>query len=239
MLGRYVQLLCGLAKLPLFDATDALGRCERYCVGPTMQFTHRPLIWHGQCAADLNYDNVIKPFQDKRVVLLFRCPLDALVSLWMQRRHRSGENYSGNLPEFLEAPVWGLEKYFEFYSQWFQHRDHVRDLYLLRYEDTRKDPSAVFGRLLDFLAIPRNDDAFQQAVADSDFERMKKVELSGDAPKYESSGRSIFASGDLSNVDALHVRRGKVGGYHDYLEQKDAVRFEAIVAHRLPDFFWH
>ena len=32
MLGQYVQLTCELPELPLFDATDRLGRCESFCV---------------------------------------------------------------------------------------------------------------------------------------------------------------------------------------------------------------
>ena len=107
MLGRYVQLLCDLPELPLFDMVDQLGRCQQLCVGPRMRFTHRPLLWHHQRASDLNYGNVIKPFDDKRVVLLVRHPLDTLVSLWMSRQHVW--NYTGDLVEFLEDPVWGTE----------------------------------------------------------------------------------------------------------------------------------
>ena len=110
MLGRYVQLLCGLPDLPLFDATDHMGRCKSFCVGSAMQFTHRPLLWHEQRANDLNYQNVIQPFHGKRVALLIRHPLDTLVSHWMQRKHRGKENYAGSLPEFLEDPVWGTRE---------------------------------------------------------------------------------------------------------------------------------
>ena len=110
MLGRYIQLLCSLPDLPLFDATDRMGRCESFCVGSAMQFTHRPLLWHEQRAIDLNYQNVIQPFHGKRVVLLIRHPLDTLVSHWMQRKHRGNENYTGDLMKFLEDPVWGIRE---------------------------------------------------------------------------------------------------------------------------------
>ena len=237
MLGRYVQLLCGLPELPLFDATDRMGRCESFCVGPAMQFTHRPLLWRGQCAVDLDYGDVIHPFQDKRVVLLIRHPLDTLVSLWMQRKHRGKENYAGDLMEQLEDPVWGLEKFFRFYALWCQHRGRVRDFLLLRYEDMRADPHSVFGGLLNFLAIPQQEALLRQAVAEASFESMKKTETAGAGPKYRSSGLGIFATGDTTNPDAFHVRRGKVGGFRDYLEQKDAERLLALIDRRLPDFF--
>jgi Sulfotransferase domain len=237
MLGRYVQLLCDLTELPLFDTTDYLGRCERLCVGPTMQFTHRPLLWHDQRAIDLNYGKVIRPFKEKRVVLLIRHPLDTLVSLWMYRQHRRVWNYTGELGTFLEDPVWGVEKYFRFYSLWYEHRDRVKDVLLLRYEDMRSDPHATFARLLQFLAIPQQERQLHQAVADADFENMKKVEQSGEAPRFRSSGYSIFGAADRNNPDAFHVRRGKVGGFRDYLEDKDADRLLDLINRRLPDFF--
>jgi sulfotransferase family protein len=237
MLGRYVQLTCGLRDLPLFDATDLMGRCEGFCVGPAMQFTHRPLLWHDQRAADLDFENVIRPFQHKRVVLLIRHPLDTLVSHWMQRKHQIREDYAGSLSEFLEDPVWGIEKFFRFYSLWFQHRERVRNLLLMRYEDIRTDPHSAFGRLLEYLDIPRQDDRVQQAVGDSDFENMKKIELAGAGPKYRSSGFNIFGTSDMNNPESFHVRRGKVGGFHDYLEEKDVNRLIDRINRQLPDFF--
>jgi len=234
MLGRYVQLSCGLRYTPMFDATDRLGRCESFCVGPAMHFTHRPLLWDRQRAGDLDYDNVIGPFRNKRVVVLIRHPLDTLVSLWMQRQHRGAGRRASPLPDLLEDPVWGIEKLFRFYSLWDRHRGDVRDFLLLRYEDLRADPHEAFAGLLRFLRIPLEQDRLHQAVSDADFESMKKLELSGDRPKYRSSGQSIFASGDLSNADALHVRRGKVGGFYDYFKQEDLGRLLNIIDQKLP-----
>jgi Sulfotransferase domain len=237
MLGRYVQLLCGLPDLPLFDATDGMGRCERFCVGPAMHFTHRPLAWGGQRALDLGFENVIRGYQDKRVVLLIRHPLDTLVSFWMQRRHRGEKDYAGDLMEFLGDPVWGIDKFIRFYTLWHENRDRVKDLLVLRYEDMRADPHAVFTRLLDFLAIPRRQQELCQAVADADFDSMKKVEQSAEGPRYRSSGYGIFATGDRNNPDAFHLRRGKVGGFRDYIQKEDADRLLDLIDRRLPSFF--
>lgn len=237
MLGRYVQLTCGLAEMPLFDATDFWGRCERFCVGPAMQFTHRPLLWRDQRAEDLDHAAVIRPFRHKRVVLLVRHPLDTLVSLWMQRQHRGDGNYSGSLVEMLDDPVWGIEKFLRFYTLWFQHRDEVGGVRLVRYEDMRADPHSMFAGILDYLAIPRRDDALLQAVADADFDSMRKVEQSASIPKYRSSGFSIFGSEGATNAEALHVRRGKVGGYADYIGPGDAERLLTLIGERLPTYF--
>jgi hypothetical protein len=237
MLGRYVQLVCGLPYLPLFDATDRMGCCERFCVGPAMHFTHRPLLWHDQKASDLNFENVIRPYIEKRVSLLIRHPLDTLVSLWMQRLHRVHDGYTGTLTQMIEDPVWGIEKLFRFYELWFEHHGRVKDFLLVRYEDMRADPETVFRGILDYLEISPQDDGLRQAVADADFESMKKVELSGEAPKYPSSGYSMFANGDLNNADALHVRRGAVGGFYDYLQRDEAGRLLDLINRRLSVFY--
>lgn len=234
MLGRYIQLHCNLSDLPLFDATDVWGNCETFCVGPAMQFTHRPLIWHNQQASDLTYRNVIRPYSEKRVVLLVRHPLDTLVSHWMQRLFRTEENYTGRLTEFLDDPVWGIEKYFRFYTLWFDHRHDVKDFLLVRYEDMRARPQQVFTQLLEYLAIPQKEETIRSAVSDADFDSMKRVETAGEGPTYRSSGNSIFASGDPSNPDAFHVRRGVVGGYVDYLDSAEFRKFLSLIDERLP-----
>jgi hypothetical protein len=237
MLGRYVQLICNLPEIPLFDATDRLGNCERFCVGPAMQFTHRPLRWHDQEAAALHYENVIHPFRKKRVVLLVRHPLDTLVSHWMQRKHRGKENYSEGLLEFLDDPVWGIEKFLQFYCLWFQNRENVSSFFLLRYEEMRTKPQLTFTRLLENLNIFRQEEKILQAINDASFDNMKKVELEAAGPKYRSSGLDIFATGDRNNPESLHVRRGKVGGYHDYLEEPDVRRLTDKISEHLPHFF--
>jgi len=237
MLGRYVQLVCNLSESPLFDATDNLGRCERFCVGPAMQFTHRPLRWESQRASDLNYENVIRPFETKRVVLLIRHPLDALVSLWMQRKYQTSERYGGGLNEFLSDPIFGIEKLFRFYSLWFDYCDRPKDFLLMRYEDMRKDPNLFFLNLLHFVNIPVRESDVRQAVEDAHFDTMKKIEISGGGPKYRSSGLAIFGPGDKNNPDALHVRRGKVGGFVDYLAPRDVEELTAQIERKLPAYF--
>lgn len=237
MLGRYVQLMCDMEYRPLFDATDAWGRCERACVGPAMHFTHRPLSWETQSARNLDHDNVVRPFRGKRVVLITRHPLDTLVSLWMQRSHRGGTGHSGSLPEMLDDPAWGLDKFMRFHALWNQHRGDVRAFHLLRYEDLRTDPLDRFRALLAFLGIHADDPLIEQAVSEADFDNMRRIETAGTGPAYRSSGLSIFATGDTNNPDAFHVRRGKVGGYADYLDASEIARHQASIDASLPEFY--
>lgn len=238
LLGRYVQTCCGLEHPPLFDETDSLGRCARFCVGPTIQFTHRPLSWISQTPADLDFANVVAPYRDKKVVLIARHPLDTLVSHWFhernQTKHTARETFRGELPEFLVHPVFGLEKCSRFYEVWTEGRNAVRGFHLLRYEDMKADSVGGFQALLDFLQIRVDEPLVRAAVEYASFENMKKMETTGDVPTYQSSGYKVFATGDPGNQDAHHVRRGKVGGYRDYLDAVQVAEFEDMVNRRVP-----
>lgn len=237
MLGRYIQQICHLPYQPLFDATDWLGRCESFCVGPAIQFTHRPLRWEDQAGADLTWDNVVRPFTGKKVVLIVRHPLDTLVSLWCQQRLRTQHGFQGELESFLADPVFGLEKCFRFHRLWRDQREREEGLYLLRYEDLRARPEESFGTVMNYLEIPLREQDVRQAIEAGDFDNMKKIESSGSGPKYRSSGLDIFATGDRSNPDAYHVRRGKVGGYRDYLDEGLVAELEQRVENEMGEWY--
>lgn len=237
LLGRYMQLYCRLDYQPLFDSTDWLGRCERACVGPAIQFTHRPLTWERQTAADLSLANVIEPFAGKKVVLLIRHPLDALASQWQQQRFRVAPPFTGDFVEFLQHPVYGLDKCLRFHQLWHAECARSDAVHVLRYETMRQAPLETATEVLRFLAIPIDERLLELAVGDASFERMRELEAAGQGPRYRSSGLSIFATGDRGQPDAYHVRRGKVGGYRDYLDSAASARCEMRVHEGLS--FWY
>jgi hypothetical protein len=220
MVGRYVQLISGGEKLPLFDHVDKHGDGESAGAGPPMYFTHEPLRWESQTAADLNEDNTVGIFAGKRVVLLVRHPLDALVSSWHQATRKVG-TFDGDLEAFVADPVYGLDKFLRFYGLWAPGVS-AGSVHLLRYEDLRADPAGGLRGLLDFLDLAPEPDAIAQAVEFGSFDSMKRMEAEDKAPVYESSGLGVFATGDRSDPDAFHVRRGVVGGYREYLSAESS-----------------
>lgn len=229
LLGRYVQLACGLADLPLFDEADRWGRNIRNCLGFAATFTHRPLSWREQRAEDLERRSVVEPFTGKKVVLIVRHPLDTLVSFWLQSKLRE-QTFAGSLEEFLAHPVLGFDKYLRFHSIWRTERQAVAGFFLLRYEDLRRDTPACFHRLLRYLEVEADKRLIDEAVAFSSFDNMKRLESSGRPLRYQSSGAEVFATGDPANPEAYHVRKGKVGGYREYLDEQAVARYEERLA---------
>jgi len=237
LVGRYVQRVCGLKEPPLFDGYDRWGRCQRACVGPGMYFTHSPLRWDVQTAADLDRAGVVSPFDGRPVVLIVRYPLDVLVSAWMQERHRRVPPYEGDLSAFVADPVFGIEKLLAFHRIWGAERDRPDGLHLLRYEDLRADAVAGLRDVLSFVGIPVESEAVTAAAAESSFERMRELEESGAAPRYQTSGQSVFATGDRMNPEAFHLRSGVVGGYARHLADSEADALERRISSEMPSWY--
>lgn len=237
LVGRYIQLLCGTERMPLFDSHDWLGRCEKAPCGPSMIFTHRPLEWSGQVSQDLTPRNVVAPFHGKKVILIIRYPLDVLVSAWFQQRLRVGTPYTGDLVAFLGDPSFGLEKLLHFHQVWADRCDEVAAFKVLRYEDLIADTGANLKAICDLLGIPADENRIAESVSYASFENMKTLEGSKDVIRYRSSGLGVFATGDQANPDAWHMRRGKVGGYRDYLDPDTARIFEDKIAAEMASRF--
>jgi hypothetical protein len=180
---------------------------------------------------------VIERFSPAPVALIVRHPLDALVSLWMQQRHRTATGYDGDFAAFARDPVFGLDKALRFHALWAGERGRPRGLHLVRYEDLRADAAGGLRAILDFAGIPIDEAAVAHAVEASSFASMRRLEEAGAGPRYRSSGASVFATGDQGEPNAFHVRRGEVGGYREHLTAEDATEFEAAIAEHMSPWY--
>ncbi|WP_374440496.1 hypothetical protein, partial [Stella sp.] len=68
-------------------------------------------------------------------------------------------------------------------------------------------------------------------VEECRFERMQALELAGAIP-----GRRL-AVADPANPESRKVRRGKVGGYRDYLPPEDVAWIDAYLARHLDPWY--
>ena len=95
----------------------------------------------------------------------------------------------------------------------FSRRDNFT---LIRYEALRASPAEYFRDLLAMLGESTPDTAmFQEALEFSRFENMQKLEAAG---AFDSN---ILHPGDVRDPESFKVRRGKVGGYREYLSLED------------------
>ncbi len=163
---------------------------------------------------------------NKPILLVARDPRDVMVSLFfhLQRRART---YGGDLPALLRHPVYGVRAVVAIMNRWLREWDRPGHLHLLRYEDARTDPAGTFAQAVQFLRPGAEIDgaALERALEIASFENMRRLEA-GDcrAPGVElvaSLKEEALRPCDVRDPDSFKVRRGKVGGYVDYLGAAD------------------
>lgn len=153
-------------------------------------------------------------YRGKRVVHLVRDVRDTLVSYYFQLAKRE-MLFEGTMSAFLRDPVFGAPKIITYYTQWFRNQ-HVPHAFLtISYEQLRADPALALARVLEFLGIADSAGIAPRAVEFASFENMKKMESGG------GYGRKMMQPGDKSDQESYKVRKGKVGGFREYLSDED------------------
>ncbi len=170
-----------------------------------------------------------------KIILLVRDPRDAFVSLYMQLVHRTRETperVKRKTPgELLRDRRYGIMAIIKTMNRWFAEFAQRKNFALLRYESLRSAPAENFRILLEALGETQIDEeALQHAVIFSDFENMKKLEAEG---FFDSK---ILRSPNVQNPEGFKVRRGKVGGYRDYLSIEDQAFAAEALRHLDPHF---
>jgi hypothetical protein len=163
-------------------------------------------------------------YADSAVVFILRDPRDVMVSLYFQATKRR-RAFSGTIEDFIRDPTHGIRKCAAFHRIWAENQHVPRKFLLVSYEDMKRDPAHAVRSVLGLLGM--NDispAAVDSAVSFGDFENMQQLESSGhfDDP--------ILRPGNRDDPDSFKVRRGKVGGYHDYLSDSDCAYMEKVMA---------
>ncbi len=184
-------------------------------------------------------------FWGKRVLLLVRDPRDTAVSQYFQWRHRMhpakkllnaypphGADVS--LADFVLKEPMGLSGVLDFLEVWERTLPKVQAAHTVRYETLRRDTAGTLGGILEFLGTPVAPEFVAQAVEYASVENMRKLEAEGTKVGY--SGQRL-KPGDAANPDSFKVRRGKVGGWQDYLTEAEIAEVQAMVAARPGELF--
>ena len=170
-------------------------------------------------------------YRGKRVVLLVRDPRDVVVSMYFERSRRE-RAYSGTLSEFLHERRGSLDTILAYYNVWARSRGIPSELLVVRYEDLRRDTERELGRLLAFLGVGDASEAtVREAVRFASFESMREMESTGSL----ESGR--LRPRDPKDPESFKTRRGKVGGFVDYLTPDEIAEVERRICSGLDPSF--
>ena len=238
LLGNYFQMLSGYGEPFLFDGSEEETSKLRASGLPLIHVSHGSLTWLTQTARDLTYANAVAPFIHPTPIFMVRFPMDILLSHFMHHHHLKGyqdRKRFDSLRQFIDDPVYGLDKLLHFYNLWSGVVED--DAFLIRYEDLKARPFDVTKRLLDQLNVEFDEEKLERSIEQSSFKNMKKMELSGNVPIYRSSKFPIFATGDLENPNAFHVRSGTAFEYRDHLSSAECRAYEDRILDELSPVF--
>src|SRR5436190_5046601 len=199
---------------------------ERYCEPgiPRLIFSHD--LFEHRTKGDL-WDRIRgkylvpkKELRRAKIVLLVRDPRDCFVSLYVQmtRRDRGAptEFKPKTVSDLLRGKKFGVRAIIRTMNAWLNEFSGRDDFTIIRYESLREFPRENFRTLLAVLGETTPDVSIFQAALDfSEFENMKKMEAAG---AFDSK---ILRPGDVRDPESFKVRRGKVGGYREYLSAED------------------
>ena len=168
------------------------------------------------------------------IVLLARDPRDAFVSYFVQLTRRNPATPSAikqmTIDALLHHPYFGITSMVTVMNAWMTEFGGRPNFVLVRYEDLHADAPRNFRHLLKAIGVGKIDSAaFDHALNFSNFENMQQLEASG------SFGTKILQPRNPEDPESFKVRRGKVGGFRDYLSpagQEYAARICATLDHR-------
>lgn len=182
-------------------------------------------------------------YQHKKVIFLSRDPRDVIVSSFFEMKKRGrlfGENpyesrspvFEGDLKEFIDRKVGGFDTILRYYNIWAENRHIPRDFLLVRYEDLKANPHHELRRILDFLGLQAIDSAtVAEAVAFASFENMRKMEAEG---RFRSG---MLNPAEKDDQDSYKTRKGRVGGFAEYLNEDEIERLNQKMRDTLSDFY--
>jgi hypothetical protein len=149
-----------------------------------------------------------------KLVVLARDPRDVIVSSYFQKTKRS-KVVDCTLSEFIRHPRFGIHRTVRVLNQW-RRRFHAHPHCLwLRYEDMIEDQERELRRVLAHLGVEAQADLVIDSIQFASFENMRENEAR------DAFGTRRLRSADPADPDAFKVRRGKVGGYREYLDRRD------------------
>lgn len=233
MLAKVLSLKYNISQLDLDIHKMALFRKEV----PTIAISHslagigiHPVDWK-----KLKFTSIysksekvrIRPrFKNKKIVLLVRDPRDVVVSLFFEltKRHNI---YKKDISSFIYEK-YSLKKIIRYMNMWQREMERrPKDFLLLKYEDMKKDTYGQLKRVTTFFGIEASEQILKEAVEFGSIENMRNLE------KMDVFVDNRLRPRNPKDAESYKVRKGKVGGFTDYLSQNDIEYVNKVIATKL------
>ena len=198
---------------------------------PVLFFTHDNYL-----KDYLGHDDKARVYGGLPVVLLVRDPRDTAVSQFFQWKHRMVPRKKvindyplpddTNVHDFIAGAQAGLPKIIGFMNDWAEAAPKMRKLLVVRYEDLRENTTAELRGILEFFGQHPTDADLEDAVNFASIDNMRRMEVEN--AKKAGAQRSM-KPGNVDDPLSFKVRRGKVGGWLDYVTDEQAEALDRLV----------
>jgi hypothetical protein len=208
---------------------------DRHANVPVLFFTHDNYLkdWYG-------HDRKAEIYGALPTVLLVRDPRDTAVSQFFQWKHRMERRKKvindypladeTSVHDFIAGDKAGLPKIIDFMNAWAEAAPLMKKLLVVRYEDLRADTKGQLRRILEFFGEQPTDAQLEDAVTFASIDNMRRMETEN--ANKAGSHRSM-KPGNADDPSSFKVRRGKVGGWRDYVTDAQAEALGAVLRDRL------
>lgn len=165
-------------------------------------------------------------FSQKKIIFLYRDPHDVMVSSYFHatKRIQKFTKFQGNISEFIRSQGFGIEKLITFYNIWYVNRHIPKDFLLVKYEELHHDTLETIKKIINYINLKDIDEELIiKAINFGSFDNMKKIEYN------QSLKSKIMVASKQDDNESYKVRKGKVGGYIDYLNQDDIDYIDRVI----------
>jgi hypothetical protein len=256
--GRtWLRLMMGYAIAQHFELDDAKLETQMLELDALANLDERiPYILavhddHPQWKQPQELEHDKSSYTGKRVILLVRDPRDVVVSCYFEHKKRVGpyledlkkqadlqeftdrlKPYDGDLSDYLHEDVGSIDTVIEYYNIWAENRHVPDELLLVRYEDLHADAPGELKRMLDFVGLPQVKPAVIQAAVDyAAFDNMRKMEQENRFASFK------LRPTDSRDSESYKTRKGKVGGFAEYLSSAEIEALNRQIRARMSDFY--
>lgn len=168
-----------------------------------------------------------REYRDVKVILLVRDVRDLIVSLYFARTRRRGID-AGSLSEFMRRERSSVKTMIRYYNIWEANRQVPLDFLRIRYEDLHADAAGQVRGLLEFIGVKNvSDRVIQEAVDFASFDNMRQMEVN------DTLNSQRLRPANPDDPESFKTRKGKVGGYAEYMTDDDIAYIDGLIASEL------
>jgi hypothetical protein len=229
MLGRLIALEEGRGERAddldaLFDVFEATQRLRGL---PRVVFSHDDKPQHRR--ADELQPDKSKLYRGRDVVVLIRDLRDVMVSSFFQLTRREEKRSDPSLSAYVRSPSGAAETFVAFYNHWWAARGAPRSFHVFRYEDLHAHPEQALAGILAAIGWPPvAAGRLREVAAWAAFDNLRRKSL--------ASQRRELQPRRADDPESFKMRRGRVGGFRDYLTPEDVAYLDAQMRRLEPGY---